>query len=445
VQQYFRDLSERLRSMLRGDELFTCSFSSESSDFVRMSRAAVRQAGSVTQHHLSFDLIEGRRHAAAGLTLSGDRELDDAQLRASVEDLRERRASLPEDPHLLYASEVHSSEALLPGALPSGEDVAGTILDAAGGRDLVGIYAAGEISSGFSNSFGQQNWQASESFNLDYSFHQASKGGADAQAIKGSHAGTHWDGAGLAAKFELADEQLAALGRPAHAPVPGAQRVYLAPAALADIMDMLSWGGFGLRDHRSKTTPLLRLAEGQVTLHPDVSIRENTKDGIAPAFQSQGFLRPDEVVLIDGGQYRDHLVSPRSAAEYAVPTNGASNAEAPLSIDVGGGSLASDDVLRELGTGVYVSNLWYLNFSDRRACRTTGMTRFATFWVENGKIAAPLAAMRFDESVYRMLGGKLAGLTVERELLLDPDTYGQRSSRSQRLPGALIEDFEFTL
>ena len=42
-------------------------------------------------------------------------------------------------------------------------------------------------------------------------------------------------------------------------------------------------------------------------------------------------------------------------------------------------------VLRTLDTGLYIGNLWYLNFSDRSACRLTGMTRFASFWVEGGQ------------------------------------------------------------
>ena len=75
----------------------------------------------------------------------------------------------------------------------------------------------------------------------------------------------------------------------------------------------------------------------------------------------------------------------------------------------------------------------------------TGMTRFATFWVENGKIVAPLNVMRFDESFYRMFGTNLIGLTREREMLLDNETYGGRHVTSSRIPGALIEDFPFTL
>ena len=74
------------------------------------------------------------------------------------------------------------------------------------------------------------------------------------------------------------------------------------------------------------------------------------------------------------------------------------------------------------------------------------MTRFATFWVEDGEIAAPLDVMRFDETVYRMLGENLVGLTAERELVLDPGSYLERATTtSGRFPGALVEDFNFTL
>ena len=48
--------------------------------------------------------------------------------------------------------------------------------------------------------------------------------------------------------------------------------------------------------------------------------------------------------------------------------------------------IRSNNVLSALDTGVYISNLWYLNYSDRLACRITGMTRFASFWIENGEV-----------------------------------------------------------
>ena len=102
-------------------------------------------------------------------------------------------------------------------------------------------------------------------------------------------------------------------------------------------------------------------------------------------------------------------------------------------------------MLEALDRGVYVGNLWYLNFSDRPACRMTGMTRFASFWVEGGEIGAPLNVMRFDDTAYRMLGSELEALTRERDLILQGGTYGARNTASMRLPGALVRDFALVL
>jgi predicted Zn-dependent protease len=429
-----------LPTLLQGDEAFTCSFNGEQSDFVRFNGGAVRQAGTVTQRVLSLDLIEGRRHAAGTLTLSGDAAADRGRLAHLVGELRALRAQLADDPYLLFATEVHSSETRRPARLPAGGAAIDAVRRAASGRDLVGIWAAGAMHAGFANSFGQRNWFSSENFNLDWSFfHDADK------AAKASYAGTDWDGTALDRKVDAAAEQLAALARPSRRIAPGRYRAYLAPAALAELVGILGWGGFGLRAHRTKTTPLLKMVEEGARLHADLSVAEHTAGGIAPDFQDAGFIRPPRVALIDGGAYRDCLVSPRSAVEYGVPTNGASAAESPISIEVGAGRVPLDQVLRELGTGIFVSNLWYLNFSDRSACRATGMTRFATFWVEQGVIQAPLEVMRFDETVYQMLGQNLIGLTAERELILDPGTYSHRSTDSARLPGVLVDDFTLTL
>ena len=73
------------------------------------------------------------------------------------------------------------------------------------------------------------------------------------------------------------------------------------------------------------------------------------------------------------------------------------------------------------------------------------MTRFATIWVEDGEMVAPLNVMRFDETSYRVLGENLEGLTAERETILSSSTYGWRATDSCRLPGALVRDFQFTL
>ena len=79
MRERFEAVADHLTSLAHGDEHLAASYRREESDFVRLNQAAVRQAGSVTQHHLSFDLIEGRRHAGASLAISGNRAMDDAR------------------------------------------------------------------------------------------------------------------------------------------------------------------------------------------------------------------------------------------------------------------------------------------------------------------------------------------------------------------------------
>ena len=53
--------------------------------------------------------------------------------------------------------------------------------------------------------------------------------------------------------------------------------------------------------------------------------------------------------------------------------------------------------------------------------------------------------MRFDDTVYNLLGTQLIGLTDARELVLDAATYGGRSNSSIELPGVLVSGLRLTL
>lgn len=440
MQNAFYELVDNLTGKLTGDEVLLAGFSGEDSDFVRLNHAAVRQAGSVNQAYLSLRLIEGKRQSAGDCTLTGDVAADRSRAEQMLDDLRSRLPSMPEDPYLLYNTEPTSTEQIGPNSLPDSGDAINTVISKAEGLDLVGIFAAGEIREGFANSLGQRNWFSTHSFNLDWSIYHATD-----KAVKCNYAGFEWDDEELAGKMADARKQLDVLARPAKVVKPGGYRVYLSPAALEEIVTMLCWGGFGLKEHRTKNTCLLKMLEEASTLHPSVTLRENTAEGLAPNFQAEGFVRPDSVPLIEGGKLVGAMVSPRSAAEYNVPTNGSHDGEYPDSLDMAAGDMPRDEAARRVGEGVYINSLWYLNFSDRPGCRMTGMTRFATFWVEGGEIVAPLNVMRFDDTVYRMLGENLLALTSERDMRPSASTYGARSTTSMRLPGALIDDFTFTL
>ncbi len=187
MQDYFFTIADYLGGLLRGNEEYTCAFAGEVSDFVRFSQTRVRQAGRVTQQSLTLDLIEGRRHAAADMTLSGDPERDRARLDTLVDALRGIRAQVPEDPFLCYATEVRCSDRSHPNRLPEGAAMVEDTLAAAAGQDLVGIHASGAIHAGFANSLGQRNGFTRHSFNLDWSLYLHTD-----KAVKARYAGFEW-------------------------------------------------------------------------------------------------------------------------------------------------------------------------------------------------------------------------------------------------------------
>jgi len=415
------------------------NYGGEESDFVRFNKSLVRQAGAVSQKAMSLELVRGKRHAVVSLGLTGSIEEDRHASLSALERVRGMLPDVPEDPYLLYCTQVCSGQQHGRDCLPQATQVVEEIIRQGSGRDLVGIYAQGGIFGGFANSLGQRNWFSSYSFHFDWSLHHR----AD-KAVKTTYAGFEWEGAAFEAKMTRAKSQLEVLALEPKTIPPGPYRVYLAPSALADFVRTIGWGGFGLKAHRTKGTPLLRMQAG-AEFSPAVSIAENTQEGIAPNFQSAGFPKPDRVSLIARGKLDQLLVSPRSAREYGVSPNGANDGEGPESLDMVAGDIEAGDVLERLDTGVYINALWYLNHSDRSACRITGMTRFATFWVAGGKIVAPLNVMRFDETAFRVLGENLVGLTRQRDFIPSSSTYQGRSTDSVRLPGAIVERFTFTL
>ncbi len=438
LRAYFFELTDRLVRGLAGAEVLLATFAGEDSDFVRFNRNRVRQAGGVRQRSLGLDLAAGRRHARATCELAGDMDEDLRRAAARLESLRAQRAYLPEDPYLNYAGAAAETQHHDSGELPPGVQAIAEITRAAAGLDLVGLWAAGPIHRGFADSQGGRHWHTVSGFDLDWSCHlQGDK------AVKAGYAGTSWDPAALQERMDAVRGQLAILERTPRTIGPGRYRAYLTPQALREVLEVLGWGGFGLKAHRTAQSPLIRMARDGRTLSPAVSLTEHHAAGMAPRFTPEGFVTPERVELIERGRCRERLADARSAAEYGATVNAAE--EHPGTLEMAAGDIPRDRVLERLGTGVYIGNLWYANYSDRAHARITGMTRFASFWVEDGAVRAPLSVMRFDETVYRMLGERLEGLTVERELIHDSGTYDGRSTTTYRLPGALIDGLTFTL
>ena len=438
MHNYFNELSGKLFAQLNGNEILLLNCEGEESDFVRLNQNKIRQAGSVKQQSLQLTLIRANKQNSVKFQLRGHMAADFQQAGYCLQQLREQLPLLPEDPYLNFSLQPQNSTYVAENRLPDSGQALEDVMKAAAGLDLVGVWASGAMISGFANSLGQFNWHSDANFNFDWSVYLK-----DDKAIKQNYAGFDWSKDILQQKLDHARQTLPLLARPAKTVAPGRYRVYLSPNALYEIACLLGWGGFGLKSHRTAQTPLLKMARDGVRLSPKVSFAENHLEGLSPRFSKVGFIKPDTVALIENGVYQHTLNGARSAKEYGESVN--SNSEQPQSLHINAGTLPQSDVLTSLDTGIYVSNLWYCNYSDRSHCRITGMTRFASLWVENGEPVAPINVMRFDETLYHMLGDNLIDLTREREHIFDASTYEARSESSALLPGALIGEFCLTL
>jgi predicted Zn-dependent protease len=294
---------------------------------------------------------------------------DRARVAAGFDWLRAAIGRSGPDPWLCFSPVPSASLALERALLPGADEAVDAVRAAAGDADLVGFHASGPLARGFASSLGHAHWHEADAWFFDHSIHVG-----EGQAVKATLAGGDWSAQRVAGSVRDALAQAALLRRPALQLAPGSHRSYLAPAAVAELLGLLAWDGFSARAHRSGHASLARLRSGAAALDARLPRIAQAR---APRFQADGFTRPARAALVDGGRFDGWLVSPRSGREFGLDDNGAADAECPEALSMAGGGLPGAQALARLGTGVAIGNLWYLNFSDREACRITGMTRFA--------------------------------------------------------------------
>ncbi|WP_309742319.1 MULTISPECIES: metallopeptidase TldD-related protein [unclassified Chamaesiphon] len=425
---------------LQADEQFTLRLQGEVSQFTRFNHAKVRQTGIVTDGSLQLKLIAQQRSSSVEFPFTGDSEIDLAQARAALASLRLEVPQLPIDPYLVLPTGTATSHEVHAGTLLPDAEVVTTLLPVVANLDFTGLYAGGVVMRGYADSSGQKHWFATQSYTLDYSLFTST-----GQAVKGTLAGSHWDDAVYQAKITESKNQLTRLEQPLKTIERGKYRTYLAPAATADLLGMLSWGGISEAALQQGRSCFGALQRGEQSLSSQLTISENFQRGLVPRFNELGEIAPANLTLIDRGKLANTLVNARTAKEYQKPANGANRGESLRSAEIGIGDLHPEQILASLDTGLYLSNLHYLNWSDRPTGRVTGMTRYACFWVERGEIVAPIANLRFDESLYRCWGDNLMALTNSVEFIPDVDTYSRRQLGGSWVPGLLVEDFTYTL
>ncbi|WP_414527926.1 TldD/PmbA family protein [Nodularia chucula] len=436
----FNQLIETLLTQKTETEQFTVRLTSEQSQFTRFNHAKVRQTGLVADGSITLTLMENQRSSFRTFPFTGNWDIDQETTSTALLELREELTVLPIDPYLVLPSGNNRSREVNSGKLLATESVVPTLLELVSDLDFTGMYAGGVVIKAYGDSQGQKHWFTTDTFTLDYSLFDA-----NGQAVKGIFAGSNWDEAAYIAKINQAKTQLKLLSRPAKELTKGQYKTYFAPAAVADLLGMLSWSAVSEADLQQGNSALAKLSRQEKQLSPKFSLKENFQQGFVPRFNQLGEMVAPELPIISQGLLVNTLINSRTAKEYGKIPNGANSSETLRAPEITPGNLGVDEILGSLDTGLYISNLHYLNWSDRPTGRITGMTRYACFWVEKGEIIAPIENLRFDESLYRFWGDNLIELTNFQEFIPEVGTYQSRQLGGSLVPGMLVNDFTYTL
>lgn len=436
----FNQLTTNLLDKKESSEYFTLKLSSEFSQFTRFNHAKVRQTGIVSDTWMQLTLIRDRRSAFRRFPLMGNWEIDWRETHNALLELRKELPLLALDPYLVLPSGNDTTTEVYSGNLLAEDAVASTILEPVKILDFTGIYAGGVLIRAYADSSGKKHWFATDTFTLDYSIFSPQE-----QAVKGFLAGSNWDNQTYETKISDAKNQLELLSRPPKKLPRGNYKTYFAPAAVGELLSMLSWSGVSEADIQQGNSSLAALSRGEKQLSPKFNLKENFQRGSVPRFNEWGEVTTSDIQIIKKGVLVNSLVNCRSAKEYQKNSNCANSNESLRTPEIDPGNLKLEEILKELGTGLYVSNLHYLNWSDLQTGRITGMTRYACFWIEGGEIVAPIENLRFDETLYRFWGENLIDFTDFQEFIPNLGTYDNRQLGGSMVPGMLVEGFTYTL
>lgn len=425
---------------LQPDEQLSLTLEAEDSLYIRLNESKVRHVFTVEQGNLILSFMKNGRSIIQSVPFSHDNFLNKKNAFDGLTKCRDVLEILPVDPYCPHLGNdpFDNSYEDYQANLPSEDFWFDTVLPLLKGpfSDCAGLITSGRVIRSVYNSAGCNHWYSRDSFTLDLSFYTPQQ-----KAVKLIHNDQRWSEKQIEEKLGFIEQQLRQLDKPSLEIKPGKYRTYFAPQAVGEFIQMFSLSG---ADYYQGSSAFKKLFGGQL-LSNKVTLAENFSLGLTPQFNALGEIAPKCLNLIEKGSLKSWMTSTRTAKEYHIENHYAEAHERMRSPHLLTGKVALSEILSTIGTGLYISNLHYLNWSDLHTGRLTGMTRYACFWVENGQLKAPIQDLRFDDSLYHFLGEGLVDLTQESETIINTCTYEQRSVGGLCVPGLLVNDFNYTL
>ena len=224
---------------------------------------------------------------------------------------------------------------------------------------------------------------------------------------------------------------------------PQAIDVVLAPAAVAALLTFASRAGFGAREYEEGSS-FLSGRVGERLFDPRVSICDDVHD---PRLRGLGFDGEGEprvrTPLVEEGVVRGPVTDRRFARKLGLSNTGHGGPQPTClgpcadALVIEPGERSIDDLCADVGDGLYVRQLHYVNLIEPRGLVLTGMTRGGTFRIEGGELGAPVRNLRFTHSLVAALEDVIGvGDTAIRQ--------GSLMGGDMVVPAIALRGFRFT-
>jgi predicted Zn-dependent protease len=171
-------------------------------------------------------------------------------------------------------------------------------------------------------------------------------------------------------------------------------------------------------------------------------------EGLQVPFDFEGVPK-EKVTFLEEGVVKEVTYDSFTAGREGKHSTGhghiAPNTEGPIPINLfmKGGTSSTEEMIRTVRKGIYVTRFHYTNVVEPMKAVITGMTRDGTFLIEDGEITRPIKNLRFTESILKALS-RVNAISRDRRLCSEGTVYSRRFITGTVAPAIQVDGFNFS-
>jgi predicted Zn-dependent protease len=426
--------------------------------YVKADDAAVN-VGSENYSHLrfaanAFTTSGARENTTVGVTVwidkkrgsSSTNEVDDASLKATVEQAQELARISPVDREYLPTLGPQTYKPVNGYA-----EATSSISLQARARAINDVIASceksGVVGAGFHQARGAANASATKNGNFIYSKSSLVSLSTTARTRDGGSSGyflrNHFDAAKLDVKRVAREAIRKALeSREPRTLEPGVYPAILEPQAVADLLSNIAFA-FDARSADEGRSPFSapggKTKLGQQICDERINIYSDPWNAELPgSAAAQGGIPAQKIYLVRNGVLENLIYSRYWAKQKdKEPTPGPVNSimESSQSPQV------LEDMIKAMDRGLLLGRFWYIRGVDPRTALQTGLTRDGIWYIENGRVQYPVKNFRFNQSLMELLAPGNVDMIGAPERVGAAEAQGGSSAM---LPALKVNKFHFT-